>query len=101
EGTSVKYYRNATLLRTVTQSVLQQNQYLRADASILTLNGIVPAVTASFDQQVFAQPSFTYPTLANNNGAISLTPEGGTAPYTYLWSSGETTSSVSGKARGT
>ncbi|HBS86567.1 MAG: hypothetical protein A2W91_20315 [Bacteroidetes bacterium GWF2_38_335] len=36
-----------------------------------------------------------------NNGAITLTTSGGTAPYTYAWSSGQTTQSVSGLVAGT
>jgi len=101
EGTSVKYYRNGTLLRTATQTVAQQNCVMRIDCVLSALNAVVPNVVASFDQKVNIQPSYTFPTLANNNGSISLNPEGGTAPYTYSWSSGETTSSISGKPRGT
>ena len=37
----------------------------------------------------------------NNEGSASVTANGGTAPYTYAWSNGETTSSVSGLAAGT
>ena len=33
---------------------------------------------------------------ATNNGAISLSVSGGMPPYTYLWSTGATTSSISG-----
>ncbi len=42
-------------------------------------------------------PEVTY---ESNNGAISLTLIGGTGPYTYAWSNGQTTSSLSDLAPG-
>ncbi len=37
---------------------------------------------------------------AGSDGSINALGTGGTAPYTYLWSSGETISSISGKIKG-
>lgn len=36
-----------------------------------------------------------------NNGSIIITPNGGTAPYSYLWSNGATTSTLSDLIAGT
>ncbi|MBL7786163.1 MAG: hypothetical protein JNM36_09685 [Chitinophagales bacterium] len=40
-------------------------------------------------------------TNGGSDGTASVNATGGTSPYTYLWSSGETTSSISGKTSGT
>ena len=37
----------------------------------------------------------------NANGSIALNPAGGTAPYTYLWTTGNTSAAISGLAAGT
>ncbi|MFN3403547.1 MAG: beta strand repeat-containing protein, partial [Cytophagaceae bacterium] len=36
-----------------------------------------------------------------NNGAIDITPSGGTAPYTFLWAGGQTSEDISGLTAGT
>lgn len=97
EGTNIKFYRNNTVVYTIAAGAAVMN--LRADVSIY--QHTAPAVTCSFDRKLIAKPTFQYPDYTNTNGAISLQLEGGTAPFTYQWSSGEQTASISDKPRGT
>jgi hypothetical protein len=101
EGTNIKYYKNGVVVRTTAQTAVQQQAVLIGDVCMYHMGSTVYNVVTSFDKTINLQPTFTFPTVANNNGAISLNPEGGDAPYTYSWSTGETTSSISGKARDT
>jgi HYR domain/Secretion system C-terminal sorting domain/SprB repeat len=51
--------------------------------------------------QLFGNASATHETFAGgNNGTASANPTGGTAPYSYLWSNGATTPSISNLAPG-
>lgn len=45
--------------------------------------------------------SYNYPVCTSANGSITLSPSGGVAPYSYTWSNGATTSSVSNLTAGT
>ena len=45
-------------------------------------------------------PSVTEASCAGNDGGISLNIQGGMAPYSYNWSSGETTQIIMGKSSG-
>jgi hypothetical protein len=45
--------------------------------------------------------AFTHPTCTQINGIIDITPGGGVAPYTYLWSTGATTQDLQNGSAGT
>lgn len=46
-------------------------------------------------------PSTTNPICTNNNGIAGVIPSGGTSPYSYLWSTNNTTGTISGLLDGT
>ncbi len=63
---------------------------------------LTTVLTSQFSAAVLsATATATNPTCSLNNGSIVATPANGTAPYTYLWNSGQTTASISGLAAGT
>ncbi len=101
EGLTVKYYKNGVVFRTSTITPVDAALELRPDVSIHTATLIVPAPVVSFTTRLFTlRPQYTFPSLTNNNGGITIVPEGGNAPYTYIWSSGEATASIAAKPRG-
>lgn len=50
--------------------------------------------------KVVVTPTVTESSCANNDGGISLSVSGGSAPYSYVWNTGETTQIITGKASG-
>jgi RHS repeat-associated protein len=96
EGANVKYYKNGSVFRTVTANTAQL--WIRAN---IFNNGMpAPAVTASFDYKVLIYADVTGAGGTQNNGGAVVIPSGGKTPYTYSWSSSETTNAISGKAPG-
>lgn len=60
------------------------------------------APTVTQPAVVSANPVVTNTTCPySTNGAIDLTPSGGTSPYTFVWSTGSTTEDISGRPTGT
>lgn len=93
---TVTYYRNDMEIRSVAAIPTDE---LRIKAMIHTANGSMPKVTASFDARLLLSAVVRGTDAADGTGSISLTPLG-TPPFTYTWSSGESTSSITNKTRG-
>jgi hypothetical protein len=67
-------------------------------------NGCQASASATITQsmQLAITPAVTQiPCFGLNNGGVNLSVSGGTPPYTYIWSNGATTSSLSGLSPGT
>jgi gliding motility-associated-like protein len=64
--------------------------------------GCSSSVSATVSQPSLLQDSVTIvnATCNNTNGSATIWPYGGTSPYTFLWSTGATTASISGVAAG-
>jgi SprB repeat len=83
--------------------------------NLSNLSGGAYSVTVTDSQGCSAQKSFTltnstsitvavlfsHPSCGQANGTIDITPTGGTAPYSYLWSNGVTTQDLQNFGAGT
>lgn len=71
----------------------------RSDMAVddIVIDGTIPPCNAP--SLSFSSTNVSCP--GGNNGSATVTASGGTAPYTYLWSTGATTSSISSLTAGT
>ncbi|MCB9232614.1 MAG: T9SS type A sorting domain-containing protein [Bacteroidia bacterium] len=104
-GSSINYYRNSTLLRTVATNA---GWSLFVDATLFNQNFALTQVYSDFCTD--SLPPFPISlTMSNvvhedcgmNNGSATVMVSGGNGPYTYDWSSGATTATATGLSSGT
>jgi hypothetical protein len=71
--------------------------------TVTDANGCSATLTVSVSKKTFQVANVVVQPLCHGDstGSITLTPVGGFPPYTYQWSTGETTNSLSGLAPGT
>lgn len=67
------------------------------DANSCVRNGTVTIPPVNVISATFSSIN---PTCTAANGSITVSPSGGTAPYTYVWSNNATTSSINGLTAG-
>lgn len=97
EGNVVKFYKNGEVVRTVGTSPALE---LKVKACIQVSGKSTPAITTSFDSVLILFGSVTGIDGNVGSGSITVAVSGGSVPYTYSWSSGEQTNSITNKPHG-
>ena len=97
EGNVVRFYKNGAVVRTVGTSPALE---LKVKACIQVSGKSTPAITASFDSTLILFGSVTGIDGNVGSGSITVAVSGGSVPYTYSWSSGEQTNSITNKPHG-
>jgi hypothetical protein len=101
-GNAIRYYHNATLVYT---DVSATNQTSRFVIDMALLQGQSPQVWFSKCATqtlkiAYTQSSIDDCSTGSGEGAISLSPQEGVAPYSYLWSDGNTSNTRTGLSVG-
>jgi hypothetical protein len=97
EGSSVKYYKNGTVVRTVTVSPAEE---LKVKTTIYKPGKSSPLLTSSFDARLEVMATIEGTESNVHDGSIALNVTGGDQPYTFAWQTGESTSAISNKPVG-
>ncbi len=97
-GSQVNYRRNGTTIRTVTVNPALQ---LWVRLNIYNNLATSPAVTATFDARVLIFPRVIGTRNGASTGSVKVKAEGGKAPYTFSWNTGQTVDSIGGLGLGT
>jgi hypothetical protein len=94
---AINYLKNSNVVRTVT---VDGSLPLQVKAAIKAPNRTTPNIDVSFDSKLIVEPLITGNEGTNKTGSVSLTVTGGTPPYSFAWSSGEQSSSITNKPFG-
>jgi len=99
-GTTLYYKKNGITLRTIT---VNDQEEMVVGATMYTLASTFSKMRCSFDKGILPQVAVTVEADDDgSNGAVDLSIAGGTAPFTYSWSSaGATTQDVTSLTSGT
>jgi RHS repeat-associated protein len=95
EGSNIAYYKNGVAFRTIAT-----NPALELYLKVLVNSQVSPPIVSSFDTAPVLKTRLAGGAANNLTCSAYITVDGATAPYTYSWSSGETTSSVTSKPFG-
>ena len=91
----IKFYKNSILLTTITSNSISSKTYV-VNAVIKSNNASLALTRSSFVKPLTISSSVVdvHCQSATNTASIIVTLSGGVQPYTYLWSNGNTTSSL-------